>query len=161
MFFSIFVPAVPSGRNNSESELLTVRWQPHSSTCPATRGGFYKFPLPTVGLHLRFLLLSSENLSTFRSLLHSGGSAPPPTSQGCLFPFFLLALRASLLFTSPHNTWSCSPPHFSVSSPSQPPPTVCPQNCFPPHCVLQLVNLLESSVLCPGYSILFWLISTY
>jgi hypothetical protein len=31
-FFSIFVPEVPSDRNNSESELLTVEWQPHSST---------------------------------------------------------------------------------------------------------------------------------
>ena len=50
--------------------------------------------------YLRSLLLGPESLSTFRSLVHSIRVSPPPTSQGCLFPFFLLALRASLLF--PH-----------------------------------------------------------
>jgi hypothetical protein len=52
--------------------------------------------------HLRFLPLSPENLSLPKSLVHSGGSLQPPVSQYFLFPFFLLALRASVLF--PHLT---------------------------------------------------------
>jgi len=65
------------------------------------RGRLYKFPLTTVGaLHLRSLPLSFESLSSSRSLVNSF------TFQGCLFPFFLQALRASVLFLSP-NTWSC------------------------------------------------------
>jgi hypothetical protein len=33
--------------------------------------------------------------------VHSGGSSQPPMSRGCMFPFFLLALRASVLFLHP------------------------------------------------------------
>ena len=36
--------------------------------------------------------MSPDSLSPPRSLVHSGGSPQPPTSCGCLFPFFLLAL---------------------------------------------------------------------
>ena len=54
-----------------------------------------------MAFHLRFLPLSPESLLPPRSLVHSGGCPQPPISQGCLFPFFLLALRASVLFPYP------------------------------------------------------------
>jgi hypothetical protein len=42
--------------------------------------------------------LSPESLSPPRSVVPSGGSPQPPTSQGYLFSFFLLALSTSVLF---------------------------------------------------------------
>jgi hypothetical protein len=45
--------------------------------------------------------LSLESLSPHRSLVHSGMSPHLPTSRGCLFPFFLLALGTSVLFSHP------------------------------------------------------------
>jgi hypothetical protein len=49
--FSIFVPAVLLDKKKSESEILAVGWQPHTSldACLSTGIGLYKFPLPTVG----------------------------------------------------------------------------------------------------------------
>ena len=44
--------------------------------------------------------MSPESLSLPRSLVHSRGSPQPPTSKGCLFPFFLVGLRSSVFF--PH-----------------------------------------------------------
>jgi hypothetical protein len=52
-------------------------------------------------IHLRFLPLSTGGLLTFRSLVNSGETPQPPIWRGCLFPFFLLALRSSVLF--PHS----------------------------------------------------------
>ena len=45
--------------------------------------------------------MSPESLIPPRSLVHFGGLPLPPVSLGCLFPFFLLVLRASVLFTHP------------------------------------------------------------
>jgi hypothetical protein len=36
-----------------------------------------------------------------RPLVHSKGSPKPPTSQSCLYPFFVLSLRASVIFPHP------------------------------------------------------------
>jgi hypothetical protein len=50
--FSIFVPAILSDGNNSQSEYLTVGIATRSlqlMSCLFTGGGLYKFPLPTVG----------------------------------------------------------------------------------------------------------------
>jgi hypothetical protein len=69
--------------------------------------------------HLRFLPLSPESLSPPRSLGLSGWSPQPPTSRGFQFLFFLLALRASVLF--PH----LIPDQVPLSS--QPPSPFLPQ----------------------------------
>jgi hypothetical protein len=42
----------------------------------------------------------------------SGGSPQPPISWGCLFTFFLLALRASVLFPHPLPDQVPLSPHF-------------------------------------------------
>ena len=78
--------------------------------------------------HQRSLPMSPGSLSPPRSLVHSRGSLQPPISWGCLFPFFLLALRASVLL--PHSipdqvslyplfppTLSTFPPRFFSLSP--------------------------------------------
>ena len=59
--------------------------------------------------YLRSVLLSPESLSLPRSLMHPGGSSQPPISQIFLFPFFLLALRASVLFPLPIPDQVCHP----------------------------------------------------
>jgi hypothetical protein len=53
--------------------------------------------------------------------VHSGGSPQPPS---CLFPFFLLALRASVLFPHP------IPDQVSLSAPT-PHPLPCPLSLPP------------------------------
>jgi hypothetical protein len=76
--------------------------------------------------HLMSLLLSPESLSPTRALVHSGGSYKTPISWSCLFPLFLLALMASVLFPHP------IPDHIPLFSPllspfptkSPPPPTL-------------------------------------
>jgi hypothetical protein len=57
--------------------------------------------LSLLSFHQRSLPMSPGSLSTPRSLVHSRGSPQPPISWGCLFPFFLLALRASVIFPHP------------------------------------------------------------
>jgi hypothetical protein len=71
-----------------------------------------------IKIFLDILFLSPETFSPPRSLVHSGGSAQPPISWGCLFPFFQLALRASMLFPHP------IPDQFPLSPHSFPPPTL-------------------------------------
>ena len=66
------------------------------------------------GIHLRFLPLSPESLSPLRSLVHSGGSPQPPISRGCLFPFFLLALRAVVLSLTPNSPPTTPPSCLST-----------------------------------------------
>jgi hypothetical protein len=85
--------------------------------------------------HPRSLPLIPESLSPPRSLVHSGGSSPPPpqppTSRGCLFPFFLLALRTSVLF--PHSIPDQVPlsPHSPHPHPlSLPGPSLPTCDCF-------------------------------
>ena len=56
--------------------------------------------------NLSFLPFSPETLSPLRSLVHSRASPQLPTSQSCLFLFYLLALGVSGLFSSP-NTSLC------------------------------------------------------
>jgi hypothetical protein len=74
--------------------------------------------------HPRSLPLSPKRLSSFRSLVHSGVSPQPPTSRGCLFSFFLLALRVSVLFSHPvpdqaplSSPTPCLPSHVPLSLP--------------------------------------------
>jgi hypothetical protein len=120
--------------------------------------------------HLRSLPLSSERLSFPRSLMHSGGSPQLPISRGCLFPLFLLALGASVIFNHPKpdqvplppsTTPSPLPIHFPSLLPPHPPPTC---DCFllSPKwdwgvltCALQLVDLFKFCGLYLGYSVLF------
>jgi hypothetical protein len=63
---------------------------------------------------LRSLLLIPESLSPPRSLVHSEGLLQPPTSRGCLSPFFLLALRVSVLF--PHQSHIMFPTAHPLSN---------------------------------------------
>jgi hypothetical protein len=83
---------------------LTVEWHPPPSHDALYFCWRWTLQVPSSqcrAFHLRTLPLSPENLSTPRSLVHSGGSPQPPTSQSCLFPFFLLALRAPVIFPHP------------------------------------------------------------
>ena len=60
--------------------------------------GFFQVHFPHCrAFDIGSLLLSRESLSPPRSLVHSGGSPQPLTSWGCLFPFFLLAFRVSVI----------------------------------------------------------------
>jgi hypothetical protein len=84
-----------------------------------------------MAFHLWALPLIPESLLPSRSLVHSGESPQPPTSRGCLIPFFLLVLRASVLFPhsipdhvplspiSPLPSRSLAPYLWLLSSPSQ------------------------------------------
>jgi hypothetical protein len=83
-----------------------VGWQPHPSL--GALSFFWRWALQVLSsqfraFHLRSLPLSPESLSPPMSLIHSGESSypQPPTSRGFLFPFFLLAFRASALFPHP------------------------------------------------------------
>jgi hypothetical protein len=86
--------------------------------------------------HLKSHSLSPESFSPPKSLVHSRAHPhpSPPTSLGCLFPLFLLAFGASVLFlhtipdhvplSTPHNPFSLPspflpPPLWLLSSPSQ------------------------------------------
>ena len=128
--FSVFVPEGLFDRNSSGSELLMWDGNPITHLMPSL--SFYwmwilQVPTPHLqvptphcrAFHLRYLHLSPESLSPPRSLVHSGGT-PPPSLGDCLFPFFLLALRASGLFT--HlimflSSSSLSHPSLSLPSP--------------------------------------------
>lgn len=155
--FSIFFLAVPSDRNNSVSELLTVGLETH----PASRS-----PVPSLEVDYKSLSPPWSPVSC-RRFPHNPPS--PPTSRGCLFQFFLLALRALVLlhpvpdhvFHFPH---SLAPLSFRVLLFS----ASC--DCFYPPTRwdwgiltwgLWLVNVLESCGLCPEYYVLFWRISTH
>ena len=78
---------------------------PSLTWCPVflLEVGFINFPSLLSGISFKVPSLSPESLSTLMSLVHSGGGGvlPTPIPQGCLFPFFLLALRASVLFPHP------------------------------------------------------------
>ena len=98
----IFIPAVVLDRNNSGSEFLTVDGNPIP---PLDALSFYsrwmlQVPSPQCcAFHLKSLPVSPELLLPPRFLVLSrGSSCPLPTFPGCIFPFILLALRASLLF---------------------------------------------------------------
>ena len=105
-------------------------WQPHPSLDALSSCWRWALQVPSPhcrAFHLRSLPLSPESLSPPRSLVHSGGSPQPFTSQGYLFPFFLLALRASVLFPHPiAGQVPLSSPHFS------PTPSTFPPRSLPP-----------------------------
>ena len=103
---SIFIPSVLLDMNNSGSMFLTVGWQAtlslHLISCLYTGGGLYEFLLPHCwAFHLRSLPLSPKSLSPPRSLVHCRGFPQLPVSWGCLFPFFLMEFRASVLLPHP------------------------------------------------------------
>ena len=93
---------------------------------------FISSPSLHQALHLRYLPLSSESLSSPKSLVHSRGSASTFHYQGYLFPFFLLALRPSVIF--PHKIPDQVPLPLSLPSPilfpSQIPPSLPTCNTF-------------------------------
>ena len=116
--------------------------------------------------YLRSLPLSPESLSPPRSLVHSRG-----------FPHLLAPEVAHFhSFCWPSGLQSCFFPQYVIMFPSSPPwplralhpPFLCDCFLFPPKWdwgvfiwALWLVNLLEFCGLYPGYSVFFWLISTY
>jgi hypothetical protein len=80
-----------------------VRWQPNPSLdfLPFFWRWSLQVPSPHYRpFHLRYLPLSPEIFFTSKVPGTFWRVAPPPTFWGCLFPFFLLALRPSVLF--PH-----------------------------------------------------------
>jgi hypothetical protein len=134
-FLSISIPVILSGRNNYESEFRLWDGPPlsHLMLCLPPGGGLCKFPLPTVryfSSKVPPFFESSEYLtSQVSSAFWRSHPCPsqPPVSGGCLFPFFLLALRASALFLYPITVQvrlfplSPHPVHFpSKVSPSLP-----------------------------------------
>jgi hypothetical protein len=89
--FSSFVPAVPSDRNNSGSEFLTVGWQPHPSLDALSFYWRWALQVPFShcrAFHLRFLPLSPESLPPPRSLVHSRRSPYPPSPGLACFHSF-------------------------------------------------------------------------
>jgi hypothetical protein len=108
----------------------------HLMPCLSAGGEVYKFPLPTRAFHLCFLCTKWsrdflwESLRPLSSLVHSRGPPHLLVSWGCLFQFFLLAFRTSVLFF-PHQYLIISPfsAPYSIShlSPSIPPPSC---DCF-------------------------------
>ena len=104
--FSIFVPAVLLGRNNSGSEFLTVGWQPHLSTW-----------LPIFLLDVDSTSSLSPQVSSphwwtpfqfYCSLLARARPPSPSTPWGpCSFTLFLLLL--SVFIPSPDPCFSVSP----------------------------------------------------
>jgi hypothetical protein len=79
--------------------------------------------------------LSPESLSPPISLVHFGGSPQIPISQGCLFPLFLLALRASFLFPHP------VPYQVSISPLITPPSTFHLKSLLPSPLMVALFSL--------------------
>jgi hypothetical protein len=129
--------------------VVTVGWYSllHLTPCLPAGGGLYKFPLPTVSISSKVPPLSPESLSLPRSLVHYGGSPQPPISCGCLFPFFLLALRASGLF--PH----LIPDQVPLFPPLSPCPLSLPGSSLPPQL---LSSLSQVGLRCPHLSMSIW-----
>ena len=73
--------------------------------------------IPLYGISCRVPPIQSESFSTPKTLVHSRESSQTPTSESCLFPFFLLALRASVLFHYPIPDYVPPPPHLSLFPP--------------------------------------------
>jgi hypothetical protein len=77
--------------------------------------------------------ISSKSLSPPRSLVHSGGFPQLPTSRDCMFPFFMLAHRASVLFPTQYQMrFSSSNSPTPVHFPSRVPPSLPTCDCFLP-----------------------------
>jgi hypothetical protein len=114
------------------ARVLTLGWQPPPSLDALSFCWRWALHVPSPhcrAFHLRSLPLSSESLSPPMSLVHSGGSPQPPISRGCLFPFFLLVLRASVLSLYPildHVPLSPLPQPLSLPGPV----LLSPCDCF-------------------------------
>ena len=107
---------------------MTVGWQPSSLTwCLPVGGSFCKFPLPIVG-HLSKVPLFDSWESLTSQVSAAFWRIPPqsPISWGCLFPFFLLTLRASVLFPHP------IPDQVPLFPPLLPTPSTFPPRSLPP-----------------------------
>ena len=79
-------------------------WQPHPSLDVLSFYWRWTLQVPSPEcrtFHLRSLSLRPERLLPPRSLVHSGRSPQPPSSRGCMFPFFMLPLGISVLFPHP------------------------------------------------------------
>jgi hypothetical protein len=104
--------------------------------------------------HLRSLPLSPRSLSPPRSLVNSWRFPQSPISWCCLLIFFLLALRASVLFPFP------IPDQVSLSlllPPTQ--STFSPRSLHPSPLVIAFLSLLsgtEASLLGPFSLLSFW-----
>ena len=107
MLLSIIFPAGPSDRNNSGSEFLTVGWQLHPCTW---------WPVPPLEVN------TTSSTSPLQRM------PLPFTSQGYLFPFFLLVLRASVLSPPIPDHVQTSPP--CPCSHSVPSPTILPVTSY-------------------------------
>jgi hypothetical protein len=128
--FSILAPAVLSDRNSSESEFLTVGWQPHPSLDALSF--CWQWILQVLSphcwaFHLRTSFEFWESLTSQISGSFYSATTHTHThthTLGCIFPFILLALRASLLLTHTHTNLSCSPLLLPLPSPTQVPPSL-------------------------------------
>jgi hypothetical protein len=118
---SIFVPAVLSDGSTSVSEF----WLWDRNPIPPLNALFFfcrwnlQVPSPYCwAFHLRSLPLRSESLSPLRSLVHSRGSPPAPsTSPSWLFPFFLWPSGLQSFSLTQYQIMFPSPSHSPLTSP--------------------------------------------
>jgi hypothetical protein len=112
------------------ARVLPVGWQHHPSLDALSSYWRLALWVPSSHyrtFHLGYLLLSPESVSPPRSLVHYKGSPKPLTSRGCLFPFFLLALRTSVFFPTHYQTMPAPRPPVSLLGPSlQGSPSISP-----------------------------------
>ena len=127
---SLFIPVILSDRNiyGSEVWLWDGKLILHLMSCLPDGGGLRKFPLLTgisskVPLFESWESLTSQVSGTFWEF------PLPPISWGCLYTFFLLALRASVLFSHPIPDQV----PLSLPLPIPPCPISLPGPSFPPH----------------------------
>jgi hypothetical protein len=164
MLLSIPIPAVPSDRNNYGSEFWLWDSKPNYSSFDVL-SFCWRWALQVILPHCRaFHLESFEFWQSLTSQVYGTfWSAPqPPTSQGCLLLFFLLAFRASIFSSLPiPEQLPLSPTPFPLSFPcSSFPPSLPSCVCFllPPKWnlgyltwALKLVDLFCGPYL--GYSV--------
>jgi hypothetical protein len=106
--------------------------------------------LSLLSLLLSISSLNPRSLSPYRSLVHSRRSSQPPISWCGLFTFFLLALRASVLFPLP------IPDQVPLSPPTpQPHPLFLLGPFLPPHLWL-LSSLSQVGLSCPYLGTSAW-----
>ena len=150
MFFSSFVPAVPSNRNNSGSKIMHIGQQLHLIPVPPLEVDSQVPPCLYRALYPRSLPLSPGSLSPPRSLEHVRWTSID----------YLLRLSISIFSTGPQGFSPTPHPSqclimfplpFSVPAPTQVPPSFLPHDCFllSPKwdwdiliCNLELFNLL-------------------
>jgi hypothetical protein len=164
--------AVLSDKNNYGSEMWL--WDgnpiPHLMSCLPAGGGLYKFPLPTSISSKIPPFEFWESLTSQISDAFWRSPTQPALSWGCLFSFFLLALRASVLF--PHSIPDQVP--FSPLIPTSPDPVHFPSQVPPSLSSLSQVGLSHPHLVTPAcwsfwvlwtiswiFCTLFWLMFRY